>query len=103
MDNPYIAEILSIIAEWKGWLMALDAGVTIIMIVYYAFKYKIGTSTEKQDCIIKGRNTLFIGGGIFFLVWLAGSVIDRMKNVRGSNIIDQANMIMAYIKVMASV
>jgi hypothetical protein len=78
---PYITEITNILGDFKGWLYALIGIVTVIVIIIHALKYQGGDSAEKQDAIRQIRNTIIMGGAVFFLVWIATYVIERLAAV----------------------
>jgi len=77
----YIDEIVSILDTVKVWLFALIGIVTVIVIIIHALKYQGGDSSEKQDAMRQIRNSIIMGGGVFFLVWIATFIIDRLSNV----------------------
>jgi Ca2+/Na+ antiporter len=78
---PYINAINGILEEVKGWLFALVGIITVVVIIIQGIKYQSGDSAEKQEAIRHIRNSIMMGGGVFFLVWLATFIIDRMSNV----------------------
>ena len=78
---PYIKVIEGILGEVKTWLFALIGVVTVVVIIIQGIKYQSGDSVEKQESIRHIRNSIIMGGGVFFLVWLATFVIERMAAV----------------------
>lgn len=78
---PYIDAINGILTEVKTWLFALIGVVTVVVIIIQGIRYQSGDSAEKQEAIRHIRNSIMMGGGVFFLVWLATFVIDRMAAV----------------------
>ncbi|MDD3629334.1 MAG: hypothetical protein PHN81_06140 [Actinomycetota bacterium] len=78
---PYIEVIEEILEEVKTWLFALIGVVTVVVIIIQGIKYQSGDSVEKQEAIRHIRNSIMMGGGVFFLVWLATFIIGRMSSV----------------------
>jgi hypothetical protein len=58
-----------------GYAKGLVFGVTSLMLCIYGIKYIMGDSSEKQENLSNIKTTLIMGGGIFFLLWLAKDVI----------------------------
>jgi len=77
----YIDEIVSILDTVKVWLFALIGVVTVLFVIIYALKYQAGDSAEKQDAMRNIRNTIIMGGSVFFLSWIATYIIDRLAAV----------------------
>ena len=87
--NPYILEAINILSEVKGWIMGLVAAVTIVVVARDGVKYQGGDDTEKAAMAKSIRNTLIMGGGIFFLVWLAGYIITKFQSVKVTYLYDE--------------
>lgn len=80
-DNPYVNKTTELIGKVKGWGLALVGAVTVIKIIQYGIQYQGGSSDEKQDAVKSIRKTFIMGGGIFFLVWFAGYVVEQYAGV----------------------
>lgn len=78
-SNPFVPRIISLLNEIKGWFLALIAVVTVVVILIYSFKYFQGDGSEKAEAISNIKKTIYMGGGVFFLIWFATYVVDKMK------------------------
>jgi hypothetical protein len=52
------------------------------MVAIYAVKFLMGDSSDKSEAVGNIKRTLIMGGGIFFLIWLAGEIISRFRLFR---------------------
>lgn len=77
----YVNALISLLNEFKGWILTAIGVVTGVMVAINGMKYQKGTVAEKQQAIVDIRSTLEMGGGIFFLVWLAIYVSAKMAGV----------------------
>lgn len=78
-SNPFVPKITNLLNEVKGWLLALVAVVTVVVILIHSFKYFQGDGSEKAEAISNIKKSFYMGGGVFFLIWFATYVIDKMK------------------------
>lgn len=77
--NPYTQKLVNLLGEVKGWILGIIAAVTVVVIAINSCKYLQGDGSEKAESIANIKKNLYMGGGVFFLVWFAGQVIDAMK------------------------
>lgn len=80
--NPYVDKLIEIIDKFKGWGLAIIGVVTVVKVVQYGIQYQGGAEDEKVQAVKLIRKTLIMGGGIFFLVWLAAYIITEMSGVK---------------------
>lgn len=80
--NPYFLKIASILTEITRWGKYLVAFITVGVILINGVKYLQGDASEKSDAIKKIKNTFYMGGGIFFLVWLGQYIVTEFSNVQ---------------------
>ncbi|HCQ91312.1 MULTISPECIES: hypothetical protein [unclassified Clostridium] len=78
-SNPFVPKITAILNDIKGWFLALVAVVTVVVILIHAFKYFQGDGSEKAEAMSNIKKTVYMGGGVFFLIWFATYVVDKMK------------------------
>lgn len=73
--NPFVNKFNTVLTDLKGWLLAIDVGIVLVMIVINAIKYKQGNSAEKDAAVGDIKKTIYIGAGVFVLIWLAQYII----------------------------
>lgn len=103
MNNPYIVETINLLGEIKGWIMGLVAAVTLVAVAWHGVRYQGGDDAEKANMAKKIRNDLLMGGGIFFLVWLAGYIITKFQSVQVTFLYDELRHSIIYLQNIASV
>lgn len=77
----YVSVVLSILGEIANWAKVLVAGVAIVRIFILGLKYNQGDASEKKDSVSGIKQTIYMGGGIFFLVWFAQYVIGKFSAI----------------------
>jgi|GEM_PF-2547494 len=80
-DNPYINKLIKIINDFKGYGLTVIGIITVAKVVQYGIQYQGGSDDEKVQAVKLIRKTLIMGGGIFFLVWLATYIITEMSGI----------------------
>lgn len=73
--------LLGYFDKYTAWLLSLIGVVAVIKIVQYAFQYQNGNNEEKAQAVSLIRKTIILGGGVFFLVWIAKFVISEFGSV----------------------
>lgn len=73
--NPFVAKFNTVLTDLKGWLISIDVGIVIVMIVINAIKYKQGNNSEKMESVSNIKSSIYIGAGVFVLIWLAQYII----------------------------
>lgn len=81
MSNPFVKELISMLTDVKGWVLAAVGIVTAVVIAIDGLKYQPASSSEKEEIVRSIRKKLIMGGGIFFLVWLAIYITERFAKV----------------------
>lgn len=76
--NP-MEKINSIVSEFQGYLLGAIAGITALVIVKDAIKYQQGTADEKAQSVKDIKKAIYMGGGVFVFIWIATTVIDKLK------------------------
>lgn len=79
--NPYVSAIISLVKDAQGWLLALVGVVTAFKVAQYGLAYQNGDDDDKVKNIKSIRKTFMMGGGIFFLIWIATYVVGKMQAV----------------------
>jgi hypothetical protein len=79
MNNPYLSKVIALIEGLKGWGLALVGVITAAVIVKDCLQYQQGSSQEKAEARDNIKKHLYMGGGIFFLVWFATYVVSYMQ------------------------
>lgn len=75
VSNPYVTKLNTILSDVKGWLLALDATVTVAMIAFNAIKYQQGNTGDKDQALDNIKKSIYVGAGVFALIWIAEYVI----------------------------
>lgn len=81
MSNPYVIKAASILGEILAWGKYLVAFVAAVIIAIYGLKYMQGDASEKKDAVTNIKQTFYIGGGIFFLVWFVQYIVQQFAGV----------------------
>lgn len=68
-NNPYVNKFNTLVSDGRTWLLGIDAGLTILIIVWHALKYKQGNRSEKQEALDDIKKTAYWGIGIFAVIW----------------------------------
>lgn len=75
----YVNKISAILADLQGWILLLVGAITTVRIAKEGISYQQGGVSEKANAMSNIKSTLYMGGGIFLLVWFATYVIAKMK------------------------
>lgn len=75
----YANKVVSLLTDLKTWALSIIGIVTVCVIIWHGLQYQQGNASDKTEAISSIKKTLYMGGGIFFLVWLATYVITKMK------------------------
>lgn len=81
MENKYLNEMIKIIQDLQGWVLALVVVVAGAVIAVHGIRYIQGGAHEKQQAIQDMKSTGYMGVGIFFLVWFITTMVGRMKGL----------------------
>jgi hypothetical protein len=76
---PFVTKIIAILTDIQGWILLLIGAITTVRVAKEGISYQQGGAREKADSLANIKSSLYMGGGIFVLVWLAGYVITKMK------------------------
>jgi len=75
----FVSKISSILSDVQGWLLLIIGAITTVRIAKEGISYQQGGAREKGDALACIKSSLYMGGGIFILVWFAGYVITKMQ------------------------
>lgn len=75
----FVSKISSILSDVQGWLLLIIGAITTVRIAKEGISYQQGGAREKGDALAGIKSSLYMGGGIFILVWFAGYVITKMQ------------------------
>ena len=75
---PYVNTIKVILGELKTWGFAILLGVTLVKIVMEGIKYQQGDGRVKHEAMDNIKQAIYMGGGLYALVWFAEYVIGKM-------------------------
>lgn len=75
----FVTKISGILKDVQGWMLVIIGVLTTVRIVKEGITYQQGDGREKKDAMDNIKSTLYMGGGIFALVWFAGYVMSAMK------------------------
>lgn len=69
-SNPFVSKFNTLVNDGKTWLLGIDMGLTLLIIVWHAVKYKQGNRSEKQEALDDIKKTAYWGIGIFAVIWV---------------------------------
>ena len=75
----YVTKITKILTDVKGWMLLVVGLLTAVRVVKEGIAYQQGDGSIKRQCIENIKHSIYMGGGIFLLVWFAGYVASVMK------------------------
>ena len=75
----YIGKITRILSDVKGWGLLLIGIVTAVRVVKEGIAYQQGDGGAKRQAIENIKHSVYMGGGIFIIVWFVGYVVGIMK------------------------
>jgi hypothetical protein len=75
----YVSKVTSIITDLQGWILLLVGAITTLRIAKEGVAYQQGGISEKANAMQNIKSTLYMGGGIFALVWFATYIVTKMK------------------------
>lgn len=70
-SNPYVTKAISYLTDVKGWILTIIGILTAVVVAVYGTNYISGNGQEKAKAWEDIKKTIVMGGGIFFLAWLA--------------------------------
>lgn len=79
INNPYLTKVITLIEGVKEWGLGLVGVITVAIIVKDCLQYQQGSSNEKAEARDNIKKHLYMGGGIFFLVWFATYIVSYMQ------------------------
>ncbi len=81
--NNNLQVFLQLMNDAKLWIYGLIGGAIFVIVAIYGLKYLQGNDSEKENAMSNIKKTLYMGGGIFFLVALAIEVFNRFAAANG--------------------
>ena len=78
---PYQTTIISLLGEFKNWLLAIGGVLAVLVNVGRAIKYQAATEQEKAEIVVGIRNSMVMIFGAFFLAWLALYIYTKFAGV----------------------
>lgn len=75
----FVSKISRILGDLQGWMLLVIAAATTLRIAKEGVSYQQGDGREKKEAMDSIKSTLYMGGGVFALIWFAGYVMKAMK------------------------
>ena len=79
-SNPYVTKVITYLTNVQGWILTIIGILTAVVVAIYGTNYIQGNGQEKAKAWEDIKKTIIMGGGIFFLAWLAIDVASFFAN-----------------------
>lgn len=75
---PFVNTIKGILGDLKTWGFMILLGITVVKIVKEGIIYQQGDGRGKQEAMENIKSAIYMGGGLYAIVWFAEYVISKM-------------------------